>query len=68
MKIEKHLRKCEACGRHFNSGVLHIDRGTVGAMLCHACARNNNFPWSALGVWTWRKNKRLKEAKDANRT
>ena len=31
-------RNCAKCGRRFLSGIAHIDRGVIGAMLCLKCS------------------------------
>jgi|EndMetStandDraft_8_1072994.scaffolds.fasta_scaffold4436518_1 hypothetical protein len=36
--ISKHDRTCDCCGRTFLSGIGHIDRGDVVALICYKCA------------------------------
>lgn len=45
---EQSDRVCAECDRKFLSGVAHIDRGAVVAMVCHTCAQKAAFDWKRL--------------------
>ena len=55
---EQSDRECAECGRRFLSGVAHIDRGAVIAMVCITCARKTHFSWQ----WLKHLSKRIQDA------
>ena len=55
---EQSDRLCAECGRKFLSGVAHIDRGAVIAMICITCAQKPGFNW----LWLKHLTKRIQQA------
>lgn len=40
--IDQEHRVCDVCGRRFLSGLVHIERGVMGAALCYECAADGS--------------------------
>jgi hypothetical protein len=41
--VFKDERLCEKCKTYCLSGIAHIDRGHVGAVICHSCATPSEY-------------------------